>query len=306
MAKKPTTIAEATHPHSAHFRVTDAEMETLSGKYCNDLTAFNKAGRRDPVCGRDNEVEEIITILLHRGRSNVVLLGGAGTGKTAVFHAVAQRLLKGDVPKMLHDARVLELDFALVGAGTESRGEFEGRLVPFLKGVGERNETRAYPQMIICLDELHTIMRSCTASSASGVADLLKPYLTVGNLQVIGATTEVEYDEHIRRDPAMDRRFQKITLQQPSVEETIAILKGIRKGYEKHFEITIPDEACEQVCKLAQKYIRNRNNPDKSIMVLDGACARFVKLGAVGGKLNLEAVKRAVGAEIGVAWEVVE
>jgi len=310
MAKKPSTIADAVHPAAdktfPHFKVSDAELENLIARFCNDLTAINKAGKRDPVCGRDNEVDEILTILLHRGRSNVVLLGGAGTGKTAVFHAVAQRIVGGDVPKMLKDARVLELDFALVGAGTESRGEFEGRLVPFLKGIGERNETRAYPQTVICIDELHTIMRTCTASSASGVADLLKPYLTVGNLQVIGATTEVEFDEHVRRDPAMDRRFQKIVLKQPSVEETIGILKGIRKGYEAHFGITIPDEACEHVCKLAQKYIRNRNNPDKSIMVLDGACARFAKEDSPGGVLTLTYIKRAIGAEINVAPDVIE
>lgn len=303
---KKTAIADALHPPAAGLRVSDEDFENLIARYCNDITATNKAGKRDPVVGRDDEVDTIITILLHRGRSNVVLLGGAGTGKTAVFHAVAQRILSGNVPKMLAGARVIELDFALLGAGTEGRGEFEGRLVPLLQGLGERNERRDRPPIIMCIDELHTIMRTCHASSASGVADLLKPYLTVGNLQVIGATTDVEYDEHIRRDPAMDRRFQKISLKQPSLDETIVILKGIRPGYERHFEISIPDEACEQVVKMANKYIRNRNNPDKSIMVLDGACARFVKDGAVGGRLNFEYVKRAIAAEINVAPEVIE
>ncbi|MGE3770331.1 MAG: AAA family ATPase [Bdellovibrionales bacterium] len=309
--KKPSSIADAQHPSYRHFKVTDNELETLIARFCNDLTARAKEGKGDPITGRENEVDEILTILLHRGRSNVVLLGGAGTGKTAVFVATAQRIAANrDVPKLLKDARVLELDFALVGAGTESRGEFEGRLVPLLKGVGERNETKEYPQIVLCIDELHTIMRTCHASSASGVADLLKPYLTVGNLQVIGATTEVEYDEHVRRDPAMDRRFQKIVLKQPNAEETVNILKNIRKGYEKHFDIIIPDEICEQIVKLASKYIRNRNNPDKSIMVMDGACARFCKDGApnarLGGTLTLEYIKKSVGAEINVAPEVIE
>jgi len=307
MAKKSDSIADAQHPASSHFKVTDAELENLISRYCIDISAINKAGKRDPVAGRDAEVDEIITILLHRGRGNVVLLGGAGTGKTAVFHAVAQFIQKGDVPDMLKGARVIELDFSLLGAGTDSRGDFEGRLVPLLHGIAERNGMRdAYPQTIICIDELHTIMRTCTASSASGVADLLKPYLTMGTLRVIGATTDVEFDEYIRRDPAMERRFQKIALKQPSVQETIDILKNIRKGYEDYFSITIPDEACEQVVKLAQKYIRNRNNPDKSIITLDGSCARFVKVGAPGGKLTVEYIKKAIGADIGVAAEVIE
>jgi ATP-dependent Clp protease ATP-binding subunit ClpA len=306
MAKKPASIADAQHPVHAHFKVSDAELDNLISRYCTDISAINKAGKRDPVCGRDNEVDEIITILLHRGRGNVVLLGGAGTGKTAVFHAIAQRILKGDMPKLLENARVLELDFSLLGAGSDSRGEFEGRLVPLLHGIAERNETREYPTTILCIDEMHTIMRTCSASSSSGVADLLKPYLTLGSLRVIGATTDVEYDEHVKRDPAMDRRFQKIALKQPSIEETIEILKGIRIGYENYFGITISDEACQQIVKLSQKYIRNRNNPDKSIMTLDSACARFVKEGAPGGKLKLENIKQAIGADIGVKPEVIE
>lgn len=287
------------------FKVSDEQFETLVHRFCNDLTVKAREGRGDPIIGREAEVDQIMTILLHKGRSNVALLGGAGTGKTALFNAVAQAIAAGNVPNFLKDARVLELDFALVGAGTESRGEFEGRLVPFIKGCGERNETRAMPQIIICIDELHTIMRSCPASSASGVSDLLKPYLTVGNLQLIGATTEVEYDEHLRKDLAMDRRFQKIILKQPNVEETITILKGIRKGYEKHFGITITDAACEQIAKLASNYVRNRNNPDKSIMVMDGACARFVK-DMQEGELTLEYIKRAVAAEINVAKDVIQ
>lgn len=292
------------------FKVDDLTFETLLHKYCNDLTERAATRRGDPIVGREAEVDQILTILLHRGRSNVALLGGAGTGKTALFNAVAQKIVSGDVPNLLKGARVIELDFALVGAGTDSRGEFEGRLVPFIRGAGERNETRPDgtrgPQIIICIDELHTIMRTCPASSASGVADLLKPYLTIGNLQLIGATTEVEYDEHIRRDLAMDRRFQKIVLKQPNTEETIVILKGIRRGYEKHFSITISDDICEQIAKLTSKYVRNRNNPDKSIMTLDGACARFVKDGHEGEALSLEYVRRAIAAELNVDVAVIE
>lgn len=288
------------------FKVSDDEFESLAHRYCNDLTERAARGQGDPIVGREGEVDQIVTILLHRGRSNVALLGGAGTGKTALFNAVAQKIVSGEVPRQLKDARVLELDFALLGAGTESRGEFEGRLIPFIRGCGERNETRQLPQIIICIDELHTIMRTCPASSASGISDILKPYLTVGNLQVIGATTEVEYDDHVRRDLAMDRRFQKIVLKQPNIDETIVILKGIRRGYEKHFGITVSDEACEQITKLTTKYVRNRNNPDKSIMTLDGACARYVKDGHEGGELPLEYIKRAIAAEIGVNPEVIQ
>lgn len=311
--EEPITVPEAYRTPAdvaRRFKVTDHDFEVLVHRFCNDLTDKARVGRGDPIIGREAEVDQIETILLHKGRSNVALLGGAGTGKTALFNAVAQKIVTGNVPKILQNARVLELDFALVGAGTESRGEFEGRLVPFIRGAGERNEPRPDgtrgPQIIICIDELHTIMRTCPASSASGVSDLLKPYLTVGNLQVIGATTEVEYDEHVRRDLAMDRRFQKIVLKQPDTDETITILKGIRRGYEKHFGITITDEACTQIGKLTSKYVRNRNNPDKSIMVMDGACARFIKDGHEGGELTLDYIKRAIAAEINVDVKIIE
>lgn len=291
------------------FKVPDDEFEALAGRYCNDLTARARRPDQDPIVGREGEIDQIITILLHRGRSNVALLGGAGTGKTALFNAIAQKVVAGTMPPLLRNARVLELDLALLGAGTDSRGALEGRLIPFIRGVGERNEAQraahAGAPIVICIDELHTIMRSCGASSASGIADVLKPYLTVGNLQVIGATTEVEYDEHVKRDLAVDRRFQKIVLKTPTVEETINILKGIRHGYENYFNITIADDACGQIAQLASKYVKNRNNPDKSIMAMDGACARFVKDGHEGGSLSLDYIKRAIAAEIGVAPDVI-
>ena len=295
---------------TAAFKIPDEEFEALAQRFCNDLTDRAREGRHDPIIGREAEIDLIITILLHRGRSNVALLGGAGTGKTALFNALAQKIVAGNgMPKSLEHARVLELDLALLGAGTESRGALEGRLIPFIRGVGERNDAaraaRNGAQIIICLDELHTIMRSCTASSASGIADVLKPYLTVGNLQVIGATTEVEYDEHVRRDLAVDRRFQKIVLKAPNEAETVNILKGIRRGYEQHFNITITDEACTQIAQLATRYVKNRNNPDKSIMAMDGACARFVKDGHESGSLTLDYIKRAIAAEINVSPDVI-
>ena len=290
------------------FKTPDAEFNALVHRYCTDLSARAAAGTLDPVIGRAAELDQIVTILLHRGRSNVALLGGAGTGKTALFGAVAQLIHDGQVPKPLQGARVLELDLGALGAGTDSRGELEGRLIPFIRGVGERNtaaRAARQPTIIVCLDELHTIMRSCPASSASGIADLLKPYLTVGNLQVIGATTEVEYDDHVKQDLAVDRRFQKIVLKAPNLAETVTILKGIRMGYERHFNLTITDAACELTAKLATNYIKNRNNPDKSILALDGACARCVKDGHEGVELSADYIRRAVAAEIGVAPEVV-
>ena len=293
---------------SPTLKIPDAEFDALVHRYCNDLSARAADGTLDPVIGREAELDQIVTILLHRGRSNVALLGGAGTGKTALFGAVASLIQSGDVPRPLQGARVLELDLGALGAGTDSRGELEGRLIPFIRGLGERNvaaRAARQPTIIVCLDELHTIMRSCPASSASGIADLLKPYLTVGNLQVIGATTEIEYDEHVKKDLAVDRRFQKIILKTPTLAETVTILQGIRAGYERHFNLTISDAACELTAKLATNYIKNRNNPDKSILVLDGACARAIKDGHEGVALADLYIKRAVAAEIGVAPEVV-
>ena len=189
-------------------------------------------------------MEELITILMQRGRSNAVLLGPAGAGKTALFVALAQAIVADKVPKMLKNSRVIEMELSTFAAGTTTRGEFEGRLIPFFKGTAERNASKKFPPMILCIDELHTIMPTCHATAASGMSDIMKPYLTAGDLQIIGATKRDEFNQFVRPDAAMERRFQKVIVEEPSIEATIHILKTLKPKYEKHFEIKISDEIC--------------------------------------------------------------
>ncbi|MDP9196001.1 MAG: AAA family ATPase [Pseudomonadota bacterium] len=291
-------------PH--RFRVPDEQFEDIIDRYCNDLTRKVKAGRTNPIIGRDQEIDQIITILLQMGRSNVVLLGGAGVGKTAVFLGLARALALQPVPKQLENARVIEVDFAAMAAGTESRGEFEGRIIPLIKGSAERNAIKGYPPVILCMDEIHTTMRASQASSASGVADVMKPYLTEGNLRVVGATTELEYVDYMKKDPAIERRFQKIHLREPDLDETIKVLQGLRPIYERHFDIRISDAAIEKIVRLTHRYIRNRNNPDKSLMALDAACAHCVRAGAPQGELDSNSIVHTIGAEVDLPPNAIE
>jgi ATP-dependent Clp protease ATP-binding subunit ClpA len=279
--------------------ISDEELENLLNRYTRDITALDRAGKFDPITGRDDEIDQMTLILLQRLRKNIILLGGAGVGKTALFIGLAQWINAGKVPKMLQGARLIELEMSMIGAGSQSRADLEGRLIPIVKGVAERNATRTQPPIMFCIDEIHQLMIAFKASSYAGIADLMKPYLTAGDLFVIGATTREEYDDYVNIEPAIDRRFQKITLSTPDLEMTEGILLNLKANFEKHYGLTISKEACAKVVKLTDRYIRNRNNPDKSILVLDLACARAIKNG-VQGALDTTSIEAAVGAESGI------
>ncbi|MFA5040483.1 MAG: AAA family ATPase [Bdellovibrionales bacterium] len=286
-------------PAKSSFVISDAELESLLARYTRDITALERAGKFDPITGRDTEIDQMTLILLQRMRKNVMLLGGAGVGKTALFIGLSQWIAQKKVPKMLQNARLIELEMSMIGAGSQSRADLEGRLIPIVKGVAERNATRQLPPVIFCIDEIHQLMIAFKASSYAGIADLLKPYLTEGNLYVVGATTREEYSDYVSNEPAIDRRFQKIVLSEPDMPTTINILMNLKDKFEKHYNIEITEDACARVVKLTDRYIRTRHNPDKSIMSLDQACARFVKDGGTGAvdALHIEA---AVAAEAGI------
>lgn len=281
------------------FVISDEELEGLLTRYTRDITAMDRAGRFDPISGRDDEINQMVLILLQRLRKNVLIMGPAGTGKTALFTGVAQAINQNKVPPMLAGARLIELEMSMIGAGSASRADLEGRLIPIIKGVAERNAARQGPPIIFCIDEVHQLMLAFKASSYAGVADLMKPYLTAGDLYVLAATTREEYEDYVRVEPAIDRRFQKIALRTPDLAMTETILLNMKPGFEEHFGLTITPEAVARIVKLTDRYIRNRNNPDKSILAMDFACAVAVKRG--GQKtLDDKSIEIAVGAEAGI------
>ncbi len=282
-----------------NYVISDAELEGLLTRYTRDITAQVRDGKFDPITGRDVEIDQMTLILLQRLRKNIMLLGGAGVGKTALFIGLAQWIVAGKVPDMLKGARVIELEMSMIGAGSQSRADLEGRLIPILKGVAERNAARLSPPVIFCIDEIHQLMLAFKASSYSGIADLMKPYLTAGDLFVIGATTREEYEDYVTVEPAIDRRFQKIHLATPDMQMTLGILMNMKANFEKHYGVEITREACARVVKLTDKFIRNRNNPDKSILALDHACARMVKNGGK-GTLDVLSIEAAVASEAGI------
>jgi len=285
---------------SSHkFVVSDTELENLINRYTRDITAQDRAGRFDPITGREHELDLVTLILLQRLRKNVMLLAPAGVGKTALFIGFAQRVNQKRVPQMLQDARVIELEMSMIGAGSSSRADLEGRLIPIVKGVAERNATHDSPPIIFCIDEIHQLMISFKSSSYSGIADLLKPFLTAGDLFVIGATTREEYDDYVKQEPAIDRRFQKVSLEVPDIRATIQIVKNLRSKFEEHYGFEISDRAIERIVKLTDRLIRNRNNPDKSITTLDQACANAIMNG-VKESLDDESIAIAIAAEAGI------
>ena len=282
------------------FRVSDDELEELIFKYCRDFTALARAGRFDPITGRDAEIDQSILILLQKGRKNVMLLAPAGVGKTALCVGLAQTIVAEKVPDYLKGARVLEVDLAAMSAGTLGPAEFQGRFLPLCKGFAERYHHPEYPRFIMFLDEIHTIMPSVAGSAYKGLSEVMKPYLTVGDLHVIGATTRDEYRMFGEVDPAMDRRFQKVFLEVPTAAQTITIMEALRPSYEKHHRIKIGDEAMAEIVRLTEEHMRKRNQPDKSIMTMDAACAHHVKNHGIGGELSLDSVYYMVSVETGV------
>jgi ATP-dependent Clp protease ATP-binding subunit ClpA len=286
------------------FQISDEELEGLIARYTRDITQQDRDGKFDPISGRQKELDRMTLILMQRLRKNAVLLGPAGTGKTALFVGFAQRLNQNKVPKILQGARLIELEMSMIGAGSQSRADLEGRLIPIVKGVAERNARRDRPPIIFCIDEIHQLMIAFKSSSYAGIADLLKPFLTVGDLFVIGATTREEYDAYVRVEPAIDRRFQKIFLEEPDSKMTYEILLKMKPAFEKHFGLTVSDDICEKIVKLTARYLRNRTNPDKSIITLDQACAYAIQNG-VKDALDERSIAIAVADEAGVNPEAV-
>ena len=240
-------------------------------KYARDLTEFAKQAKLDPVIGRDVEVARVMQVLNRRTKNNPVLIGEAGVGKTAIVEGLAQRIVDGDVPDRLKEKRVLALDMGALLAGSKFRGEFEERLQAVM------NEVRSSDgEIILFIDELHTVVGAGGADGAIDAANMLKPALARGELRVIGATTLDEYRQHIEEDPALERRFSPVYVDEPSEEDAIAILKGLRPRYEEHHGVKITDEAVEAAVRLGARYLTERHLPDKAIDLIDEAASRHV------------------------------
>ena len=238
-------------------------------KYSTDLTAAAKEGKLDPVIGRDQEIRRVIQILSRRTKNNPVLIGEPGVGKTAVVEGLAQKINAGDVPETLKGKQVYSLDLGSMVAGSRYRGDFEERLKKVLKEIKTRGD------IVLFIDEIHTIVGAGSADGALGASDMLKPMLARGELQTIGATTTDEYRKYIEKDAALERRFQPIQVHEPTIAETIEILKGLRERYENHHHVTITDGALQAAAELSSRYIQDRHLPDKAIDLIDEAGARL-------------------------------
>lgn len=282
------------------FLVPQEELDELLHKYCRNFTDLAREGRFDPIIGRDVEIDNVMLILLQRSRKNAALLAPAGVGKTALVVGLAQAIVAGRVPDYLKNAQVIELDMPAMAAGTDSPGEFQERFIPICRGIAERYHDPDAPRYILFIDEIHTIMPTVTGSGYAGLSEVLKPYLTVGDLHVIGATTLDEFRTYVAIDPALDRRFQKVMLTVPNKEETIQILKGIRPSYERHHKLKIPDEMIDEVVKLTEEHMRKRTQPDKSIITMDAACAWQNMFRSDVRELTPEAVHMMVAKETGL------
>jgi len=254
-------------------RVTDQNPEgkyqTLE-KYGRDLTELARRGKIDPVIGRDNEIRRIMQVLSRRTKNNPVLIGDPGVGKTAIVEGLARRIISGDVPDSLKEKRIIAVDIGAMVAGAKFRGEFEDRLKAFLKEV-----TDAQGQIILFIDELHTIVGAGAAEGSVDASNLLKPQLARGELRTIGATTLDEYRKYIEKDAALERRFQPVMVDEPSVEDTIAILRGLKERYEVHHGVRITDAAIVAAAVLSHRYISDRFLPDKAIDLVDEAASRL-------------------------------
>lgn len=285
------------------YKISDEELEGYIYKYCRDITQLARMDRFDPIHGRDEEIIKSILILLQKGRKNVMLQAPAGVGKTALCVGLAQQIVADNVPEYLKDARVVEIDLASMAAGTATISEFQGRFIPLIKGIAERYHDPDLPRFIIFMDEIHQIMPTCEGSSYKGLSEVMKPYLTVGDIHVIGATTKDEFRMYIQVDPAMDRRFQKVNLDIPDFEGTVKILEAIKKGYEKHHGLEVTMDMAEVIVKLTDEHMRKRYQPDKSITTMDGAMAKHVLDNGRGGALSLDSILYIVSAETGVHKE---
>ena len=267
------TLLAALQKVRGNQRVTSQDPEgTYQSleKYGRDLTRLAEQGKLDPVIGRDEEIRRVIQILSRRTKNNPVLIGEPGVGKTAIVEGLAQRIVKGDVPEGLKQKRLIVLDMGALVAGAKFRGEFEERLKAVLKEV-----QAAHGQILLFIDELHTVVGAGAAEGAMDAANLLKPMLARGELHLIGATTLDEYRKHIEKDAALERRFQTVMVDQPSVDDTISILRGLKEKYEVHHGVRIKDGALVAAAKLSHRYISDRFLPDKAIDLVDESAARL-------------------------------
>jgi len=265
-------IYKALQKIRGNHRVTDTRAESKYRsleKYSRDLTEMARMGKLDPVVGREEEIKRVMQILTRRTKNNPVVVGEAGVGKTAIAEGVAQKIVADDVPDSLKGRRVMALDMGALVAGAKFRGEFEERLKAVMDEVRQ-----AQGEIILFIDEIHTVVGAGAAEGSIDASNMLKPALAAGELQTIGATTTDEYRKYIEKDSALERRFQPVFLEEPSIEATIEILKGLRPRYEEHHHIKISDEALEQAARLSQRYIADRHLPDKAIDLIDEAASK--------------------------------
>lgn len=237
--------------------------------YSKDLTALAKAGKIDPVIGRKHEIYRVIEILSRRTKNNPVLIGKSGVGKTAIVEELANELAHGSIPEILQDKRVLALDLSGLVAGTKYRGEFEKRLKALVDEI-----IAAQRHIILFIDEIHTLAEAGEATGAIDAADILKPALARGELQVIGATTLEEYQKYVEKDQTLERRFQPVMVEEPNAEQTLEILKGLRKRYESYHHVKFSDAILEAIVRLSQEHLKERVFPDKAIDIMDEAGSR--------------------------------
>jgi ATP-dependent Clp protease ATP-binding subunit ClpB len=266
-------LAEAIQGVRGPHRVTDQNPEDkyqALERFGRDLTEAAERGKLDPVIGRDDEIRRVIQVLSRRTKNNPVLIGEPGTGKTAIVEGLAQRIISGDVPDSLRDRRVISLDIGAMVAGSKYRGEFEDRMKAVLEEIRQ-----AEGQIIVFMDELHTIVGAGAAEGSVDAGNMLKPMLARGELRAVGATTLDEYRKHIEKDAALERRFQPVYVDEPSVEDTIAILRGLKERYEVHHGVRIQDSAIIAAATLSQRYIADRFLPDKAIDLIDEAASRL-------------------------------
>ena len=263
------TLGEVRGSHRVTDQNPEDKFQALE-RYGRDLTDAASQGKLDPVIGRDDEIRRVIQVLSRRTKNNPVLIGEPGVGKTAIVEGLAQRIVAGDVPEGLKDRRVIALDLSAMVAGSKYRGEFEDRLKAVLKEI-----TDAQGQIIVFIDELHTIVGAGAAEGAMDAGNMLKPMLARGELRAVGATTLDEYRKHIEKDPALERRFQPVFVGEPTVEDTIAILRGLKERYQVHHKVRIQDSALVAAATLSHRYIADRFLPDKAIDLVDEAASRI-------------------------------